>query len=108
MTGPDWVEFPGADSRSECFYTREAVPPVPGTPYVTTRNERYRSKSLSTIILTPIRQIAVEWHQPSHEEGLRYQLQQKHEAEGGLDTGWSNIYSDKNDYFILPALSRGK
>ena len=63
---------------------------------------------LSTIILTPIRQIAVEWHQPSHEEGLRYQLQQKHEAEGGLDTGWSNIYSDKNDYFILPALSRGK
>ena len=53
------------------------------------------------------RQIAVEWHQPSYEEGLRYQLQQKHEAEVGQDTGWSNIYSDKNDYFILPAISRG-
>ena len=54
MTGPDWMEYPGADSRSECFYTREAVPPIPGTPYVTTRNERYKDRDLrvlSTIIL---------------------------------------------------------
>ena len=59
------------------------------------------------------RQIAVEWHQPSHEEGLRYQLQQRHEAEGVAVGGaegaeWSNIYSDKNNYFILPAISRGE
>ena len=54
------------------------------------------------------RQIAVEWHQPSHEEGLRFELQQRQEAEGGPDLGWRNIYSDKNDYFILPAIFRGR
>ena len=63
---------------------------------------------MNNSILTSNRQIAVEWHQPSHEEGLRFELQQRQEAEGGPDLGWRNIYSDKNDYFILPAIFRGR
>ena len=56
---------------------------------------------------THLRQLAVEWHQPSTEAGVQYQLQQRHEILPTEPGTWTDIYSDKNNYFILTGLSRG-
>ena len=80
VTSSDWFMFPDSP---KCYFTQQDVPPVPGIPYITKRD----------------RQLTVEWHQPSNEEGVSYQLQQKHE--NNASEAWTNIYSDKRNYYII-------
>ena len=83
VTNNDWYPFP---DNPKCYFTQQDVPPVPGIPYITKRD----------------RQLAVEWHQPSNEEGLSYQLQQK--RENNESEAWTNIYSDKRNFYIITSV----
>ena len=108
LTSDQWHQFP-PNSSSICHYTSQDVPLVPGTPYITTKHDR--CDTITTIPCsyqqTHLRQLAVEWHQPSTEAGVQYQLQQRHEILPTEPGTWTDIYSDKNNFFILTGLSRG-
>ena len=89
VNSKEWYQYP--KDNSQCHFTREGKPSVPGTPYLNIRSDR---------------QITVEWLTLSNDNGTIYELQQRHKNDVSED--WVDIYKDEYDFYTLTDNFKGE